>query len=147
MVFKTLEELIQTLRRNLSYNYGGLSLDNYLLLIAENKETNDVLAAFERNGRLPRTVAWFDDNKYYRLYQRSEEFQWVDPLCCEFGLYLWLLTEPHYATLVPLARFRNYEKVGDPNLMEEEPAVLDKMAVKVLDSLFFLANCLLFPEE
>jgi hypothetical protein len=56
-MFKTMKELNEVLKRNPRYNYGQLRLDNYLVLVAENDETDDCLTRLEDNGHLALTVA------------------------------------------------------------------------------------------
>ena len=80
MIFTTIRELNEALRRTI-YNYARLQLDNYLVLVAENDETDDCLTSLEDNGYLPLTVAWFSQEACkVRIYQRAEGIQteWVN---------------------------------------------------------------------
>lgn len=44
----------------------------------------------------------------------------------------------------PLVRLRDYDDSRDESLRKDEPAALNEKALKVLKSLIFLDNCLLF---
>jgi hypothetical protein len=141
MVFTAIGELNEALMPTL-YNYGRLRLDNYLVVVAENDETDDCLARLEDNGYLPLTVAWFSqESRKVRIYQRAAGIQtvWVN----FSGLSLSVLTGADTICLVasPLNRLRDYDELGDDSLREVEAAALNGQALKVLQSLIFLTDC------
>lgn len=145
MKFTSLSELNKTLSCNPFSNYAWLRLDNYLVVVAEDKETDNFLITVEDNGHLPLTVAWFSqEGQKARLYQRAEG---VKPGEVDFsGLSLMILTGAKSQCLVasPLVRLRDYDDLGDESLRKNAPAALDEKALKVLKSLIFLDNCLSF---
>jgi hypothetical protein len=147
MIFTTLTELNETLIRHPLSKYGRLRLDNYLVLVAENEETNDFLTRLEHNGYLPPTVAWFSQEAWkVRLYRRAEGMQ-TDG--ADFaGLSLSVLTGADTRCLVasPLNRLRDFDDLGDESLLEDVPAALDRQALKVLQSLIFLTDCMWFQD-
>jgi hypothetical protein len=49
-MFQTLGELNETLLRNPIYKYGQLQLDNYLLVVPDDEETDNFLITLEDNG-------------------------------------------------------------------------------------------------
>jgi hypothetical protein len=44
----------------------------------------------------------------------------------------------------PRVRFEDYEDLEDESLLKNEPAILDEKALKVLQSLIFLSDCLTY---
>jgi hypothetical protein len=145
MIFTAITELNEVLIRNPLSNYGRLQLDDYLVMVAENDETDDCLACLEDNGHLPLTVAWFSQGGYkVRLYQRAEGIQTGEVFC--LGLSMTVLTGADARCLVasPLVRLRDYDDLEDESLVQEEPAALNRQALKVLQSLFHLDDCLSF---
>jgi hypothetical protein len=142
MEFTAIMELNEALRPTV-YNYGRLRLDNYLVVVAENDETDDCLTSLENNGLLPLTVAWFSrEDCKVRIYQRVEGIQteWVD----FSGLFMSIRTGSDVICLVasPFNRLRDYDDLGDESFLEVEPAALNEQALKVLQSLIFLTDCL-----
>jgi hypothetical protein len=143
MMFKTLEELKEEFQRNPLSPYEGLQLDNYLVLVAENDETDDCLTRLEDNRHLPRTVAWFSQEvRKVRIYQRAEGIQTGYVNC--LGLSMSVLTGADAMCLVasPLNRLRDYDDLEDDSLLKVKPAALNQQALKVLKSLILLTDCL-----
>jgi hypothetical protein len=143
MVFTTIRELNEALIRYPLSNYGRLRLDNYLVVVAENDETDDTLIRLEDNGYLPLTVAWFSqEGRKVRIYQRTEEIEegWV----YFSGLNMTVLTGADTRCLVasPLIRLRDYDDLEDESLVKDEPAALNDQALMILKSLIFLTDCL-----
>jgi hypothetical protein len=148
MIFTTLTELNETLIRHPLSNYGRLQLDNYLVLVADNDETDDCLASLEDNGHLPLTVAWFSqEGCKARMYQRVEGIQTGEVNLS--GLTMSVLTGADTRCLVasPLNRLRDFDDLEDESLVKFEPAALNQQALKVLKSLIFLTECLSFYDR
>jgi hypothetical protein len=147
MVFNTMDELNEVLKRTI-YNYARLQLENYLVLVAENDETDDCLTSLEDNGHLPLTVAWFSQEaRKVRIYQRVEGIQtdWVH----FSGLSMSVLTGADAICLVasPRIRLRDFDDLEDESLVQVEPAALNQQALKVLESLIFLSDCLSVEDQ
>jgi hypothetical protein len=145
MMFKMISELNEVLKRNPIDDYAELQLDNYLVLVAENDETDGCLATMEEKGYLPLTVAWFSqDGCKARLYQRVEGIQTGEVYLS--GLTMSVLTGADTRCLVasPLNRLRDFDDLEDESLLQDEPAALNQQALKVLRSLIFLSDCLSF---
>ena len=148
MNFKSLSVLNKTLLRNPFSNYAWLQLDNYLVVVADDEETDNFLIALEDNGHLPLTVSWFSkEGRKVRLYRRAEGFK--NGRFFFFGLTMAFLTDSCKETLVasPLVRSQDYEEVGDISLLQNEPAALDEKALKIFQSMFFIADCFSEPEQ
>jgi hypothetical protein len=147
MIFTEIRELNEALRPTI-YNYARLRLDNYLVLVAENDETDDCLASLEDHGHLPLTVAWFSQEaRKVRMYQRVEGIQTGEANLS--GLTMSVLTGADAMCLVacPRIRLRDYDDLEDESLVQEEPAALNQQALKVLKSLIFLSDCLSFDDR
>lgn len=148
MVFNTMEELNEVLRRNPISKYGWLQLDYYLVVLAENEETDYCLTSLEDNGFLPLTVAWFSqEGCKVRIYQRAEGVQ--TGRVNFSGLSMTVLTGANEKCLVasPLNRLRDYDDLGDESLVKDEPAALNEQALKMLKSPIFLIDCLSFNDR
>jgi hypothetical protein len=135
-------------QRHPQFSSGRLRLDHYLVLVAENDETDDCLTRLEDNGHLPLTVAWFSQEaRKARIYQRAEGFQtgYVNSL----GLSMSVLTGADAMCLVasPLNRLRDYDDSEDESLLKVELAALNQQALKVLKSLILLTDCLSFDDR
>ena len=46
----------------------------------------------------------------------------------------------------PLNRLRDFDDLGDESLLDDVPAALDRQALKVLQSLIFLTDCMWFHD-
>jgi hypothetical protein len=145
MIFTTLTELNETLIRHPLSNYAKLQLDNYLVILAEDDETDDCLVSLEDKGHLPLTVTWFSrEGRKARMYQRVEGIQTGEVNFS--GLSMIFLTGADTLCLVasPLMRLRDYDDLGDESFVTHAPAILKQQALKVLESLIFLNDCLSF---
>ena len=117
--------------RNPISKYGRLQLDNYLVVVAENDETDDCLTSLEDNGYLPLTVAWFSqEGRKVRIYQRAEGIQTGGVIFS--GLSMTVLTGADTMCLVasPLNRLRDFDDLGDESLLEDAPAALNRAGSK-----------------
>ncbi len=148
MMFKTISELNEGLKRNPLCEYGELQLDNYLVVVAENDEANDCLSSLEDNEYLPLTLAWYDpEGCKFRMYQRAKGIQAIGVSI--FGLDMTFLTGIDAVCPVasPLNRLRDYDSSWDESFIREEPAALNRQALKVLQSLIYLADRLSFNDR
>jgi hypothetical protein len=142
MMFTTIRELNETLMRHPIFKYARLRLNNYLVVVAENGQTNDWLASLEYNGYLPLTVACSQEARKVRMYRRKKGIQTGGVLFS--GLSMTILTGADNMCLVasPLNRLRDYDDLGDESLLKEEPAALKGQALRVLKSLIFITDSL-----
>ena len=148
MMFKTIRELNEDLKRNPQLIYGGLQLDNYLVVVAEDDETNDCLRSLEDNESLPLTLAWYDlEGRKVRMYQRATGIR--AGRITIFGLDMTFLTGVDAVCPVasPISRLRDYDYSWDESFLQEEPAALNRQALKILQSLIYLADRLSFNDR
>jgi hypothetical protein len=142
MMFKKISELNKELKRNPMYGYGGLQLDKYLVVVAENDDTDDCLISLEETECFPLTLAWHDqEGRKVRMYQRVKGIQAGEVTI--FGLDMTLLTgvDAMCPVASPINRLRDYDGSWDESFLQEEPAALNRQARKVLQSLIFLSDC------
>jgi hypothetical protein len=147
MIFTEIMALNEVLRRTI-YNYARLRLDNYLVLVAENDETDDYLASLEDNGHLPLTVAWFSQEaRKVRMYQRVEGIQTGEVNLSGLTMSVRTGTDAMCLVASPRIRLQDFDDLEDESLVTEEPAPLNDQALKVLQSLIFLSDCLSFDYQ
>jgi hypothetical protein len=143
MIFTKMREFNEVLRRNPMFNYGQLQLDNYLVLVAINEESDDYLASLEDNGYLPLTAAWFSqEGLKARMYQRVEGIQTGTVNFLGFTMSVRTGADTRCLVASPLNRLRDFDDLEDESFLQEEPAALNQEALKVVKSLIFLSDCL-----
>jgi hypothetical protein len=141
MMFKKISDLNEELKRNPMRDYGELQLNKYLVVVAEDDETDDCLSSLEDNESLPLTLAWYDqEGRKFRMYQRARGIQ--PGVVTIFGLDMTFLTGVDAVCPVasPINRLRDYDASWDESFLQEEPAALNRQALKVLQSLIYLSD-------
>jgi hypothetical protein len=143
MIFTTLDELNGVLMRHPMYKYARLQLDNYLVIVAENEDTDDFLASLEEKGVLPLTAAWFSQEACkVRLYQRAEDISTGYVQLTELIMSIKTGADARCLVASPSNRLRDYDDLEDESLVENTPAALNEQALKILTNLIFLTKCL-----
>jgi hypothetical protein len=143
-MFTTLDELNGTLKRRPTGGYGGLRLDHYLVLQADDEETDEFITRLEDDGHLPLTVAWFSQEGHKtRLYQRVKGISTDGVLL--LGLSMSVLTGADTMCLVasPSNRLRDYYDLNDESLLENRPAALNEKGLMILQSLLLLSDAMM----
>jgi hypothetical protein len=143
MMFTSLDELNGVLMRHPMSNYGRLRLDHYLVLRADNEETENYLTSLEERDILPLTAAWFSQEAWkVRLYQWAEGISPGEVFFSDLIMSVRTGADDMCLVASPLNRLRDYDDLGDESLLEDEPAALSEQGLKILTSLLFLSDCL-----
>lgn len=146
-MFETLDELNNTLMRDPRCQYAWLQLDNYLVVVAENEETENYLTSLENTGYLPHTAAWFSQEACkVRLYQRAEGISPGGVLFSGLSMSISTGAGARCRVASPSDRLQDYDDLEDESLVENTPAALDERALRILTSLLFLSDCLSFDD-